>query len=413
MGLPQEVIGRIIHMLQDNRRALKACSLTCKAMFASTRHLIHQTLHLTTGNNQKILTPSEKKQYAQADSCELELRLLSFMAERGLLKYARYLNIDIGSSFSSQTLTPHLRHFQSLDRIHTLTIRSPVLDTYNPISFAHLHHTLTTLELYSSTKCSGYVLHFITQFPNLQNLTLEATHAEAWGWSGTSPPLDPSRSPPLRGHLRCIGVSPSSPMWPRGFPSDLPHGIGFRSIEFRDVHCGQGQQILDGCADSLETFTIQIDRKGEHQGTVLLFPHVTEAETTPFLGHGELGHLRFHKNGSLKSVIIKTPFSNLPGLTLRSSCTNILGGASLSLSEFVLELSGLPSELTQQSLVLWGDWKDIDKRFESSLRFRPHFKVVIRTGRLYNRDEFQAQVRERFPLMSRRDRVQFETCLTR
>ena len=43
MGLPQEVGDRIVDMLQDDGSALRACSLTCKVMFTSTRHLIHQT----------------------------------------------------------------------------------------------------------------------------------------------------------------------------------------------------------------------------------------------------------------------------------------------------------------------------------------------------------------------------------
>ena len=62
--------------------------------------------------------------------------------------------------------------------------------------------------------------------------------------------------------------------------------------------------------------------------------------------------------------------------------------------------------------MLWGNWDDIDKTFESFLGLRPDFQVVIRTGRLYNRDHFQAQVKERFPLMAGKGRVQFETCLT-
>ena len=276
MGLPQEVVERVMHMLQDNRRALKACSLTCRAMFVSTRHLIHQTLHLTAGNNQKILTPTEIKLYEQGDHPGLALRFLPFMAERGLLRYAKHLNINLGPNFSQTSLEPHLQHFQSLDRIHTLTIHScdSILlgDTYNPC-FKHLYPTLTTLVLYSSTShYYRYASHFILQFPNLQNLTLGSLHAGSWGWPGTPMPLvvsQPPPPPPLSGHLRCISASSGTPMWPRRFPSDLPCGISFRSIEFREVHCDQGQRILDRCAGALEKFTICIDRKGKKGGRLL------------------------------------------------------------------------------------------------------------------------------------------------
>ena len=35
MDLLQEVVDRIMHTFQDNRKALEVCSLACKAMFAS------------------------------------------------------------------------------------------------------------------------------------------------------------------------------------------------------------------------------------------------------------------------------------------------------------------------------------------------------------------------------------------
>ena len=84
---------------------------------------------------------------------------------------------------------------------------------------------------------------------------------------------------------------------------------------------------------------------------------------------------------------------------------------SLAFSEFVLELGGPPSELAQPSLRLWGNWDRVDKRFRSFLSRCPDFALVIRTGKLYNRDEFQAQAKERFPIMAERGRVYFETAL--
>ena len=98
MGLPQELVGHIMDILQDDKRDLEACSLTCKAMFVSTRHLIHQTLHVTRETNVRILTRAEKRREPQ-DCHELALRLLSFMGERGLLRYARHLNICTGLTF--------------------------------------------------------------------------------------------------------------------------------------------------------------------------------------------------------------------------------------------------------------------------------------------------------------------------
>ena len=95
MGLPQEVVDRIMDMLQDDMRALKACSLTCKAMFASTQHSIHLTLRLTREAKRKAFTPEEEQHYVQGDCHGFGLRFLSSVGERDLLKYVRSMNISI------------------------------------------------------------------------------------------------------------------------------------------------------------------------------------------------------------------------------------------------------------------------------------------------------------------------------
>lgn len=235
-------------------------------MFASTRHLIYRTLRVTSRANWRILTPEEKKLYAQGGGLDLELRFLSFMAERDLLKYARHLNIRIGSKFFPPHLVPHLQHLQSLDRVHTLTIHlhdairwRDVHNTY----FTQFYPTLTTLAFHLP---SGYyldLLQFALQFPNLQNLTLDYLRDEAQGRPGMSVPLVVSQSPPLRGHLRCAGLNQINLTWSRESAFNLLNGINFRSIEFQDVHYMQGQQILDGCATSLEELAIHVIGNGE------------------------------------------------------------------------------------------------------------------------------------------------------
>ena len=266
MGLPQEVVDCIMDTLQDDMDVLKACSLTCKPMFASTRHLIHRTLHVSWENNQKVFALAENERYVQGDRWGLELRFLSFMGERDLLKYTRHLNISIGWTFSPSALEPHLQYFQSLDRIHTLTIHwyyaliwGDVCNTY----FTHFYPTLTTLVLHSPTGHYRFVLQFVLQFPNLENLTLESLQGGTQSLPGISLPPAVTKSPPLCGHLQFVGLSQMDPAWTREFAFDLPNGINFHSVEFRDVHWEHGQQILDGCADSLEEFTVHVIRHGE------------------------------------------------------------------------------------------------------------------------------------------------------
>jgi len=124
-----------------------------------------------------------------------------------------------------------------------------------------------------------------------------------------------------------------------------------------------------------------------------------------------LGQLRFQEHTSLRSIVLRTPFTNLPALAAELFCLSLSTITSLALSEFVIELGSLPSEFTQPSRYLWGNWDDVDKLFEGFLGWCPDFKLVIRTGRIYSRDELQTQAKERFPLMAGRDCIQFETSL--
>ena len=265
MGLPQEIVDHIIDTLQNDMIALKACSLTCKAMFASTRHLIHQTLHLTKEVNWRILTPEERARYGQGDRRELELRFLSFMGERDLLKYARHLDIRIGVDAPSDILEPHLQYFKSLDKIYTLTIHSyesllcrDVYSTY----FTQFYPTLTTLVLYFPIGHHRFTpWQFVSQFPNLENLTLESIWDEPRALTGTQVPSVVTKYPPLRGHLRCVGLGTKIPVWRREF-FDLPNSLNFRSVELQGIYWARSQKILDGCVSSLEELTVHVTGNG-------------------------------------------------------------------------------------------------------------------------------------------------------
>ena len=275
MGLPQEVVDRIMGTLQDDMNALKACSLTCKPMFASTRHLIHRSLRVSWENNQKILTPEEQERYVQGDRRELELRFVSFMGERDLLKYARHLNISIGYvRFSPYALEPHLQYFRSLDRIHTLTIRLfyafAWCDVYNTY-FTQFYPTLTTLSFHSPIGHHRFLLQFALRFPNLENLTLDSLQEGTLVWPGASVLPLVTKSPPLCGHLQFADLSPMDPVWTREFAFDLPNGINFRSVEFCDVHWKHGQPVLDGCAGSLEELTVHNVTNGERESRLRSF----------------------------------------------------------------------------------------------------------------------------------------------
>jgi hypothetical protein len=232
-------------MLRNDLRALKTCSLTCRAMFASTRHLIYRTLHLPPQNY--LRDPAG-------------LRFLSLRGEHGLFQYARKVHIHLPPTLTSDILLPHLRHFQSLDRVHALTV-----DYYDPITwtwpehyktcFIHFYPTLTSLTLHHPSGHHRVIFQFALQFPNLENLCLESVEHELWHNSGMIVPAIVDRSPPLRGHLRLVGIVPEA-RYLIDLAYELPNGINFRSVELEGFAGSCAQHILNGCAHTLENLII-------------------------------------------------------------------------------------------------------------------------------------------------------------
>ena len=253
MGLPQELVDHVMDILQDNIPALKACSLTCKAMFASTRHLIHQTLQLGQNNTLRgVLTREEKHRYERGDR-DVEFHFIYLMDERGLLQYVRRVHIST-QYFTPEILLPRLHHFQSLNQVHSLTINFFYpKDWVNYLStgFVHFHPTLTSLTLRGPCN-HDWFLNFALRFPNLENLSLEKMSFYSRLESSLTDIATPERTPPLRGRLRLVGRY--------GTPSPFhepPKGFNFRSVELDNFPGSQAQHALNACARTLEILTIE------------------------------------------------------------------------------------------------------------------------------------------------------------
>jgi hypothetical protein len=228
MRLPQELVDYIMDMIQDDLPTLKACSLACKSMFASTRHLIHQTLWLTPRNNEKMLTRGDQFRHLGRNRRKVELRFLSHMGEHGLLQYTRQIQICMPYTFTPDTLLPHIHHFQSLDRVHALTI-----EHYDPIlwvnhystSFVHFYPTLTSLTLIYPLCHYRLLLRFVAQFPNLEDLCLQRARFDKRRRL-VIVPAQIDRFPPLRGRLRLSGAPVLIPGM-LDFTHELPKVVNF------------------------------------------------------------------------------------------------------------------------------------------------------------------------------------------
>ena len=258
-GLPQEIVDYVVSMLRDDLKSLKACSLTCKALFISTRHLIHRTVSLTWEKNWDLLTIPEKQRYIRGERLGIAIRVLPKIAAHGLLPYARHLYIHLNRNFTPAHLQPFNDDFQHFDRIQELSIywlHTPAFlkdfDTY----FASFVPILRSLHLDTPTGNTRDILDFICRFPHLDDLTFKMSSDGSHDWrtwrSASLPAVE--KMPPFRGRLAlgCIGE------W-RGHLIQqlisLPGKPRFRFMDFRNCTPEGEQPIINACSDTLESIS--------------------------------------------------------------------------------------------------------------------------------------------------------------
>lgn len=405
MGLPQELIDYIMDILHDDLQTLKASSLTCKAMFASSRHLIHQTLHLTRRNNEKILT--------QGDLCQslsyCELRLVSYMGECGFLQYTRQVHVRDPGIFIPNTLLPHIQHFQSLDRVHTLIIEhydAVLWAKHYKSCFVHFYPTLTSLTLRRPFGRCRTLLRFALQFPNLEHLCFEWLRGE----EGSQPvPATADRFPPARGHLRLTFGALIRPPEDFVHVHELRNRISFRSAQFEsdfyDIHA---QHMLNMCAHTLENLTIESPGTSTRRVSFLALC-IKEYLANFFLtGYSQLYYLQLAQTTVLHRLTCRLPF-HLATLIKPDVFVGMFSTiTSPFFCEFVLELSALPFQFDARSPDDWGRWREIDKFLEDKFSKRGDFKVIIRAAKPHGQAIFQRCVKGGFPLLARRGCVHFE-----
>jgi hypothetical protein len=412
MGLPQELVDRIVDTLHDDLPALKACALTCRAMFASARRLVHQTLCLTPRNNESVLTREERKKLRRLTQGyqDVQLRFLAHMGERGLLQHARKVYIDApgpgyihnAGAFTPDTLLPHMHHFQSLARVHAITIELCESDVWHHKScFAHFYPTLTSLTLRRPLGDDGLVLQFVLQFPNLENLSLE--------WPGGNDdgvrhnPLAPAAptivdQPSIpRGHLRLVNLDH---FWePMDFVFRLGNRLKFRSVELDGSSWNHGQYVLNACADTIQDLAISSGSGGAH----LLSPGKGGCLTNFLLvGYQQLDLTRIK---GLRRLAIRPVLHSYPSTA--SQFLPILTITSTVFCELVLALG------TNRHVIVWTLWRpctEIDRFLYERFAKHEHFRLVVKAGNISVLGAFRRHATEVFPLLASRGYIHFEVC---
>ena len=252
-GLPQEIVDEILEYLEDDRRTLMVCSLTCKGLFRSARRIVHRRLYMVGSGRAGTSDGQEIHQYEATNRSQL--RTLSTVSERGLSRYTQKLIIRVGEEFAPENLRPYLPQFQTFAQLTSITLHH-----FNPIPFlpffeqyfGHLAQQMRSFEFIHPLGPPDGTIYFISQFPNLEDLGFNT-------FPGHN--LDPSeeynistirRSPTLGGTLKVTSAN----TWGTNlleFLTRLPSGLRFRSVEFLQCAGIDPNTIILECTSTLQS----------------------------------------------------------------------------------------------------------------------------------------------------------------
>jgi len=252
-NLPGDIIHEILSLLDTE--ALKACSLTGKALSCLAKPFIHRTLHFTP--------PSEAPTGSNVSDRRNESNGLQVLGERGLLQHTRHISIFHPTTpLLEYDLQPHIQHLHTLTNLRSLSVRR--LDMVSFLSkmeeyFGALLGTLHSLKLESPKGDHIQIFQFVCHFRNLRDLKINGIHILTSSNYNTDRRLDIKASPPLDGTLD-LHLSVGPRLERRSMGAQLifstlamfPSGLKFRTLKLSGCVSSNLQLLIDACAPTLE-----------------------------------------------------------------------------------------------------------------------------------------------------------------
>jgi len=234
-------VEMIIAHLSRDLHTLKVFSLTCRSWYITAVPHLHRTLTLR-----------ENVQNAAHD----KLKPLSKLHELGLEPLVKEIKVDqlrirdtlwfVPREFSRR----NLRYFSTFSNVHTLRLRNfdifrfiPHINRY----FGHLSPTLRSVTLYGPRCTPQQLSHFLSLFPNLDDIELRNPLMFDVGTTKHVPFSTPA--PGLRGRLALYNFSQVE-AWTQIIASC--GGLQFHHIDLYKAVCST-PVLLEACAETLET----------------------------------------------------------------------------------------------------------------------------------------------------------------
>ena len=238
--LPYDIVEMITTHLTHDLPTLKACSLVCRSWYSAAVQHLHHTFTLRSGGPDisHILEP------------------LSELHELGLMPLVKELRVSQGPGFSSWFVPRVLnQHFSVLASVQTLKLDTVDIASFIPgieRYFGHFSPTLRSIGLYAPYCTPQQLSHFISLFPNLDDIEIWLPQTHAYDPADPDTGLLPFSAPTLRGRLILCGF---------GWVETWTHLITpYGGLRFRHMDLGGGPccapLLLKACAETLETLRL-------------------------------------------------------------------------------------------------------------------------------------------------------------
>ena len=242
--VPYEIVEMIIAHTAHNLNTLKACSLTCRSWHTAAAPLLNYAFAFRWRGPVVITKPESLPKLHKQGLLDLftTIRVDSFDGE-----FARFTP----QAFSHRGLY----HFSAFTKVHTLELRHVAIGLFVPgaeLYFGHLSPTLRSITLIDSHCHPPQLSHFLSLFPNLDDVEIRNTSRWVAGTTAPDTELVPLSAPKLRGRLILHGFDLAE-TWTDLIA--LCGGLRFHYMDLlKSAKCAP--ILLEACAGTLETLRL-------------------------------------------------------------------------------------------------------------------------------------------------------------
>ena len=408
-NLPDDIICEIFTLL--DMEALKSCSLSGKALSCSSKPFIHRTLYLVTPPSgvypMKPKAPGPWKAFEG----------LQILSERGLLQHTRHISISLPRNpLFPHDLQPHIHHLRTIANLRSLKTRVLDVPSFIPKMeeyFGTFLGTLQSLELEIPRGDHKQILYFVSQFPNLRDLTIKGLQDYSHSMRNGGPHFDIKTSPPLDGTLDLqLNMNPGSTwsdstrMGPQLFLDDLitlPSGLKPRILKISGYNGNNLQLLVDACAPSLQYMEFISDwfsgsflHGEEWPFTSVLIPGAPQCPLISFEQHPALQKLEI--------TLARGAVMERAAGWLSETLSTITSNAFTELTISIANVSYMLHNATQDQL---RGWNSVDNVLDR-LSLCEDVALVVKPQQWVEKDKFGEVIEKHFPLMWENGRVVLE-----